>query len=235
MNNFVIGYAHSGTRVIQLILDNAGIHVGDKANLNETYDDHWTLQDFAEGGRNGKMDEGKFKEHFEKFRQGHKDWSLKNCEAMIPPNLDFLDKSFPDFTCVLIMRNPLDNVLIDLPWAEEYPNLIKDFIGNFWEKRMRFYNLLHEYAFDFFQDKQKRLLVVKLEELVVNPEREIKRLFDFLKIKKDPDDFTHLIQTPVSIGKRNRQYVFNHVDYGEHIYDPQKDKHRLRKLAARWL
>lgn len=235
INNFVIGYAHSGTRVIQLILDKAGVHVGDREYLTETYDDHWTLQDFAENAQNDKMDLEKFNSDFEKFRQGKKNWSLKNCEAMIPPNLDFLDRYFSNFTCVLIMRNPLDNVLIEIPFAETYPRLTKDFFGGFWEKRMKFYNLLHEYAFNFFKDKPDRLLIIKLEELVINPEKEIKRLFDFLKIKKDPNDFAHLIQTPISIGKRNRNYVFNHPDYEKFEYEPQKDKHRLRELAQRWL
>lgn len=213
MNNFVTGFAHSGTRVVQRLLYHAGVHVGDISTMNETYDDSWTLSDWNANATE-ILNEEEFKQHFEQFRQESDNWSLKNCEIMLPPNLELLHKTFKDYTMVIVMRHPIDNILIELNWPEVYPHITKDFQGDFWEKRMKFYIYLHNYFFNFFKDR-KNVYVVILENLIENPREEIEKLFSFLGQELPDYDLISLVERPLSIGKRDKHYI-----HGGHVYCP---------------
>lgn len=230
MHNFVTGFPHSGTRVVQRLLYHAGVHVGDVTKLTQTYDEHYTLTDWNVNSIDG-LDVNKLIEDFELFRQGADNWSLKNCEIMLPPNLELLDKICLDYTMILTMRHPVDNILIDLSWPEVYPHLTMDFSGDLWEKRMKFYVFLHQYFFDFFAGKDNVHIVV-LENLINNPNEEIQKLFLFLNENLPDYDLTKLVEKPLSIGKRNRHYVRCGDIYCPYIYDFSTDVIAVKDLVA---
>ena len=252
INNFVGGYAHAGTRAIQSILCEAGVYVGEPHRRSATYHDWATYPIIEKIGKTGHIDKEQLKYRFDFFKEDYdgmykerENWSCKNSEMIVYPCLEALEFIVPGYTFILPMRDPRDNILIELPFAEKYKGFM-DQLGDmtFWEKRMTFYNFVHDYAFSFFRDKKERLLIMYLEELVARPEKEIGRMFDFLGINDDPKKYTHIIEghhRPCSIGRHKEGYTFHFDERWEdhttvYTYSPEDHKdHWLWKTASRWL
>ncbi len=265
LNNFVGGYAGSGTRVIQMMLEKAGIWVGPKEHLRASYDAHHTLIDFSRmmpgNMKNNYSDKeitDYFFKHFKAFKLENEEWSLKNGESMwcIP----FLHKHFPKSTYILVVKNGLDNILNEIPFSEMY---LKIFLNRadtdrvktledgfhkafdvddlaFWHARMVFWNAINAIA---VEDGEKyyggKFLIVRLEDMIGSPVEEGQRIFDHLKLEFK-NEYVDFIKPQESVGRHNRKWVYDSAvplkDGPEkHTYNPEIHLVPLKELGGEML
>ena len=230
INNFVFGYAHSGTRLPQMLLKNTGLRIGDQSNMGASHDVRQTLYDFQSIGHAGKYDnrEKSLLKNIEIFKDGHDNWSLKECSIMLPGGIEFLVDHFDDFTCIMMIRDPRDNILIEIGYAEMFPNVVKDYgTDDFWERRMIHWLAVNKYGISYRKKLGDRFLLVNHEQLINNPITGAKKILDFLKIDANPEDLIGKFIKPESTGKYKREYIYDHPRIeGKHIYNPEDHLHK---------
>ena len=236
VNNFVGGYAGAGTRVLQMMFDRAGIWVGPKEHLRESYDTHHTQLEFcraANSFRDGvEHSSDTFQENFDRFRLSSHNWSVKNGESMWA--IPFLHKMFPEATYILVVRNGLDNILNHIPFAELYLEWF--FPCNkhrpFWDRRMLFWNGINKLALKegerCYGDK---FLVVRLEDMIWHPEEEGKRIFDHVGFEFDKS-YVDFIESQASVGRHRKPCTER--KFGQ-TYEPAKHLESVRGLGKEML
>jgi len=259
LNNFVGGYAGSGTRVIQMMLEKAGVWVGPKGLLKASYDAHHTMIDFGRmmpgtvTNYNNKEITDYFWMHLKKFKLENEEWSLKNGESMwcIP----FLHKHFPKATYILVVKNGLDNILNEIPFSEMYLKIflnrtedsrakaLKNGFGEafnveglaFWHARMVFWNAINAIA---VEDGEKyygdRFLIVRLEDFIHAPVQEGQRIFDHLKLEFK-NEYVDFIKSQESVGRHKRVWTLYMKDKEKHTYNPAKHLLPLVELGREML
>lgn len=235
INNFVGGYAGSGTRVIQMMLQKSGLWVGDKGKLRNTYDTHDTLIDFSRVAvvKRDITQEitDSFLKHVSEFQVGRQNWSIKNGESMWA--IPFLHGLFPDATYILTVKNGLDNILNHNPFAEMYfDNFVDSDEQNFWYRRMMFWSKINELALTEGEEYYgTNFLVVKLEHLIEDPIEEGQRIFDHLGLEFKKE-YVSFIRSQESIGRHKKSWIEPH---GVHVYEPEKHFESIKKLGKEML
>ena len=234
INNFVGGYAGSGTRVIQEMLENYGLWVGSKKNHRVTFDTHDTLVDFSKVAvvqrKFTKEITDLFLQHILEFQEGHQDWSIKNGESMWA--IPFIRGLFPQATYILVVKNGLDNILNHHSFAEVYfEHFIDSDEQNFWYRRMKYwskiYSLAVEEGEECFGDK---FLIVRLEDIIWNPVQEGQRIFTHLGLKFK-DEYISFVKPQESVGRHETLWTECHG----HIYDPVKHLDTIKDLGKEML
>lgn len=246
LNNFVGGYAGSGTRVIQMMLEKAGILVRAKGFDNLSYDEHYTMKFWfniahkyiATGTEIDEQFTEDFLKEFEEFRSGSDNWSLKCGETMWC--MPFLYKLFPNSTYILMVRNGLDNILNDHIFSEGYSKVfvytdaiykIENF--SFWGHRMIFWNQIHERAVregeEYFD---KKFLIVRLEDVIEFPIREGKRIFDHLGLEFK-DEYVDFVEPQLSVNKHKKRWVESR--FGGHVYRPETHLEDIKAVGNQML
>ncbi len=246
VNNFVGGYAGSGTRVIQMMLERAGVWVRSKEFSNIAYDELITASCFVNIGRryiatNTEVDHRFFKdfsEKFEEFRSGEENWSLKVGETMwcIP----FLYELFPTSTYILVIRNGLDNILNEHTWSEEYHRVFVSSdvayqLENFslWGHRMMFWNEIYKRAIEEGEEYfGGRFLVVRLEDIIRSPEGVGQAIFNHLGLEFK-SDYVDFVRPQVSVNKHKEKFVEN--NWGGHVYEPEIHLDNLKEIGREML
>jgi len=246
VNNFVGGYAGSGTRVIQMMLERAGIWVRSTEFSNIAYDELLTAGCFINIARlyiatNTDIDQRfikDFSERFEKFRSGEENWSLKTGETMwcIP----FLYELFPEATYVLVVRNGLDNVLNEHTWSEEYYRVFVNSddayqIDNFslWGHRMAFWNDIHKRAIEEGEECfGSKFLIVKLEDIIRSPEGVGETIFNHLGLEFK-SGYIDFVKPQISVNKHRETFVEN--NWGGHVYKPEVHLDGLKEIGKEML
>lgn len=235
---FVGGYCGSGTRVIQLILKEAGYFIGDPiCPVTLDYFPITCVQsNLVLGFGIGDLD---LKETIQKifgcWWGKHKRWSIKYPALMFAGN--YLKRIFPESKFILIVRNGMDNILNDHTMEGDIgsiilPSILKE--KDLLLRRMRFWNFAHRLAIHDSKFSPKDYHVLRLEDLVENPVEEIKKLFKHLEIEGDPIKCAKIVLKPKSIGKRNEEVVI--VDDENYIvYNPKLDKDRIYKEGKEML
>lgn len=235
LNNFVGGYAGAGTRIIPMMLKRAGIWVGQEYYLSPSYDTHHTLVDFARMCIPSSVTQDSFLDHFEEFRLGNENWSIKNGESMWC--MPFLHKLFSKATYILVVRNGLDNILTSIPFAELY--IDRMFPGNkdlpFWNRRMFFWNRINALAVrdgeQYFGDK---FLIVRLEDIIKSPIQEGQRIFDHLELKFK-NEYVDFVKPQASVGGYNRERTVYLKGKEKHTYNPEIHLAPLKELGRKML
>jgi hypothetical protein len=233
LNNFVGGYAGSGTRVIQMMLERAGVWVGAEKLLKASYDAHYTQPWYSRPidirERPTTLLEN-FISSFEDWREANQEWSNKNGESMwcIP----FLRSLFPESTYILVVRNGLDNALTSVPFSEMYLNII--FPGNenlsFFDSRIKFWSEVNELAIregkQHFGDK---FLIVRLEDIINSPVQEGQKIFDHLGLKFN-ESYVDFVSPQPSVGKHREECLVRDVQY-----DPEIHLNSLKEIGMKTL
>lgn len=227
---FVGGYCGSGTRVIQLILKEAGYFIGDP--ICPVTLDYFPITSIKSnlvlGHGLGILD---MKECIQKifgcWWGKYNRWSIKYPFLMFSAN--YLKRIFPESKFILVVRNGMDNILNDHTMEGDIgsiimPNILKE--KDLLIRRMRFWNFAYKLAIHDQKFSPKDFYVIKLEDLVDSPVKEIEKMFKFLNITSDPIKCSKVVHKPKSIGKRHEEVV---LPEGENyvIYDPKLDKDRV--------
>ena len=189
---FIGGYGASGTRVVSIILQKAGYNVGKDTNIAYDYmpllepiDDCW-----YRGICSLKVEE-------------KEPYALKHGQLMLV--IPQLKKDNPDSKFILVIRHPIDNILIG--WQFEWENtylrdIIKDkFLNSTEDKEIsppwKSLNKLKRKMLAWRESHKIALehtdYIIRLEDLCLNPIVTIKNLFSYLGINKNPQEFTSLI------------------------------------------
>ncbi len=241
IQNFVGGYAGSGTRTIQLILQQAGVYVGYPTDIAETFDEKYTQQLFtllSIAYKNKFFIDDNIKNELKscvnRFIGGSDatDWSIKNGETMwcIP----LLKESFPNSTYILFVRNGLDNILTQILFAEAYTcNFLSDkelsSLTDFWEKRMLLWNKVTQIALkDGEKYYENKFLVVRLEDLINNRRHWVKLICDHVGATFN-EKCLSVIRDPGTIDRHKKQWIDEKL--GGHVYDPDKYIEKLTKIG----
>ena len=186
---FIGGNGGSGTRVLSMILEQVGYNLGN--NIDITTKDYlpWLVPIWECWDKNNCSLKIEEKEPS----------AIKHGQLMfIIPQLK---KANPNSKFILIMRNGIDNILnYTFKWENTF---CKDLViqGTELERKMSAWTESYKIALKNADH------VVKLEEMCVDPAKEIGRLFKFLNIKKDPQDFVSIVEIPMSIGRRDELTV----------------------------
>lgn len=186
MKNKIIigGYSGSGTRVISMILEQAGYNIG-KDVYTKTLDYMPILKKIDNCWYNKKCNL-KIKEE--------KPYAIKHGQSMLV--IPEIKRDNPGSKFILVIRHGVDNILNGFEWENTY---YKDaFKGK--DKLLQKISAWTESYKKALKDTDH---VVKLEEICFNSDKTIQELFDFLNIKKDPKEFISLIRMPMSIGRRH--------------------------------
>ena len=206
---FIIGCPRSGTTLIRVILDShPNICCGPETHIikklekfNTEILNNWKMikpygleqKDFIKNTRN----------FFEIFQKNYmKNKNKKRWAEKTPDNIfhvDFIDKLFPDCQFINIIRDGRDVVC---SFKERWGKKTILYAIKSWNKSI---DLTFEYQKRF--DK-KRYLEVRYEEMVSNPEKETRRIMDFLNEEWVPDLLEH--------HKKKHDFWFN-VKTGENV------------------
>lgn len=227
---FVGGYCGSGTRVIQLILKEAGYFIGDPicpATL-----DYFPIVSIknnlilGHGIENVDMRDA-IEKIFGCWWGKHDKWSIKHPFLMLSAN--YLKRIFPKSKFVLVVRHGIDNILNSHSMESDIgpiimPSILKE--KDLLLRRIRFWNFAHKLAVHDQKFSSEDFYIIKLEDLVSDPIKEIEKMFKFLNIKGDLIKCSKIVAKPKSIGKR---YESTTIQDGENyaIYDPEIDINRL--------
>lgn len=206
---FVGGYAGSGTRLIQEIMDFCGVWIGPQgeAKMNEALDLKHLIPPVDKLARNEEVEANKelLKQRVKDMERGHKKWSFKLGETMMC--IDHIRDVYPDMRYILMVRHGVDQILNDHLQAELYaerfltPNQIKDW-GEF-RKRAEYWSRVNDKAYRDGKTLGDRFLLVRLEDLCQNTEKEIARIMDFAELEGDIQELKKIINPErAGIGRR---------------------------------
>ena len=215
---FVGGWASSGSRVLQQIIERAGYYVGIKdKDRNESYDYLGRMLTPEPKFRYLEMiptfdrwyehrdNELEFKAMLWDTTLGKEKWSLKHGQFMLI--IPDLKKWYPKSKFILTVRHPIDN-LIRTTSFEKYVPSEKSL-----EKRLRRYSLITRAAL-LHTDH-----VVRLEDFCYKPEAAITKLFNILEIDDDPKRYLDIIKQPASLGCRGdtklKSDIIEMLGYGD--------------------
>jgi len=189
---FVVGCPRSGTTLIRVILDShPNICCGPEThlvknmeNFREKISERWKM--LAPYGVKEQAMNQKIKEILLLFMnqyiksKGKKRWGEKTPDNIF--HVDFIDELFPDCQFINIIRDGRDVVCsYKKRWGSKTIFLA---IKN-WNKSIE---LTYRYRTKFNED---RYMEIRYEELVTNPERETKKMMQFLGEEWIPDLLAH--------------------------------------------
>lgn len=202
---FVGGFGGSGTRVVQMILEKAGFYVGE--NINKFYDygsgEFVKIFDRFYFNRT-KETEDIFKKYLDVSNRlkilNKKSFSLKHGHLMFC--VSDIKKWFPGSSFILVVRHPVDNMLNEYETHIKYGGLNSDCSL---EERIDYYEKSTREALKYTD------FLFRLEDVVFKTKETIKKLFDFIGIKNNPEKYTSLIIKPDSIGRRKKTKVKNKI------------------------
>lgn len=182
---FIGGYGGSGTRVISIILERAGYNVG--TNINNSYDYMPVL---------GQINECWYEDKCNFTINEKTPFAIKHGQLMFV--ILELKKFHPRSKFILVVRNGLDNILkYQFKWEDTY---CKDFVfGNTTLERK-----MMSWSESYKLSVNNSDYIIRLEDLCYNTIDTIKKLFTYLHIDKDPNDFKSLVHIPESIGRREQ-------------------------------
>lgn len=214
---FVGGWAGSGSRVLQQILERAGYYVGlQDIDRNESYDfmgrmipplpelrdeairegSKWLYLEFPEVfkswyfNRENEDNRRFFQAMIWDATQDKEKWSLKHGHLMLLT--DDLKRYFNRTKFILTVRHPVDNLLRNDSSFAEFTGLkSKDLY-----ERLDLYEKLTEealYNTDF---------LFRMEDFCFQPHENIGKLFNFMGIDDSPAKYVDIIKVPESIGCR---------------------------------
>jgi Sulfotransferase family len=199
---FAGGWGGSGSRLLQMILERAGLYVGDpEENINIFYDLVGKNNSILKGFINwhqGRLSDANYKKLFEPITDQHPWYSLKmgHFMYMIPT----LKKWYPESKFILTVRHPIDSVFNERrnPASRYYPwsdlgNLSRDISL---EERLSYYEKVTNEALKHTD------FIFRLEDFCLKPAASIKKLFAFVGIDDEADKYLNLIKIPASLGAR---------------------------------
>ena len=215
---FVGGYEGSGTRVCQMIAERAGYYIGPSVPI--TYDfgglqfvelyDHY----FKTGDITGLRNFISFYTSERTFgiQKDKESWCIKHGHLMymIPQ----LKEWYPDCKFVLVVRNPIDNVLNDSTHHYRYGGM--DLNADIYDK-LKYYRDVH------FKAIKGADYLIKLEDFCYDSYETIKKFLTFLELSDDPNHYMDLVKTPPTIGRGKMYYniisdpIVDLLGYGKKI------------------
>jgi len=189
---FVVGCPRSGTTLIRVILDShPNICCGPETNLvknmenfREKISERWKMlasYGVEEQAMNQKIKEILllFMEHYTKSKS-KKRWAEKTPDNIF--HVDFIDELFPDCQFINIIRDGRDVVC---SYKERWGSKTIFLAIKNWNRSIE---LTHRYRTKFNKD---RYMEIRYEELVTRPERETKKMMQFLGEEWIPNLLTH--------------------------------------------
>ena len=190
---FIGGYSGSGTRVVSMILQKAGYNIGEN-NMNETYD-YMPVLKHIDDCWNGQ-------ECFLNVDE-KEPYAIKHGALMLViPELKITN---PGSKFILVMRHGVDNILNGFEWENIY-------FKNLVTSQDKLIRKIHAWTESYKIALKDADHVIKLEDLCFYSEKTIQKLFDFLKIDKDPKEFTSIIKVPMTIGRRKELAKDTQID-----------------------
>lgn len=211
---FIGGHFSSGTRVVQFLLKqfyNIGTTKSEEDDGTLDYEVGFIEKDntFTDKVLRGERPElGIVKEPF----------SLKNPDFMLA--VPYLKELFPDSKFILVVRNGLDQILCNnRRMSERYLDQINLIETDFLKREMEYWNKIYKKAIDDGGVD----LIVRLEDLVYNTKREVKKIVKLLGISY-PD--TSMIKVPNSMKRYKKSHIVHTENSAEYpqgrdfVYDP---------------
>jgi hypothetical protein len=189
---FIVGCPRSGTTLVRVILDShPNICCGPETHLiknlktfNETIQSYWNMLEPYDIDKNiitQRLGELflLFLDHYTKMKNKQR-WAEKT-----PNNIfyvDFINELFPNCQFINVIRDGRDVVC---SYKERWGSKTILYAIKEWNRAI---NLTYAYRTKFPED---RYMEVRYEELVSHPERETKRMMEFLGEKWTPDLLEH--------------------------------------------
>lgn len=235
---FVGGYCGSGTRVIQDLLHKSGFFIGDP--ICPTTYDYFPItcikNNLVLGHGISEMD---MKEVLQKlfgcWWGQHDKWSIKHPFLMVCGN--YLKRIFPDSKIIIIVRHGIDNILNNHTMEGDIgsilmPSILKE-ETDILLRKMKFWNFAYKLAVHDSYFSPNDFLIIKLENLVFDQQKEIEKINSFLDIEINESALKEIRQ-PKSIGRRHK--INTLIDGNEYVvYYPKKDLNRLYKEGKEML
>jgi len=229
MRRFVGGYQGAGTRVIQFLMEEAGIFTG---KLTDESRDCIPLSAYKKQLLQDNPTPGYT--HREALEIIFGSWWPKNDFSIklgataiaIPP----LKEAFPNAQFIVILRHGVDNIIKRNMEEREgrmvAPSIFE--IDDLFDRRMAFWTSFHLKALEAADES---VYFVKLEDLVDNPEEETKKLFEWAEIDANAAECSRVIERPDSIGRRKEKHFVPNPIGDDIAYLPQHHRERLYKIG----
>jgi len=196
---FVGGFGGSGTRVVQMLLYQAGYFVGQPL-INGAFDYMGPYKNFVAlyDKYHFSGDEEGFDVVLKCATMYRRSWSLKHGHFMYC--IDLLKDWYPDSEFIFVMRNPIDNSLNKHNTWYRYGGLCLD--ATLEEKVKYYLQVCREVI-------PKADYTLRLENICDDPKNEIENLLNFASVpsyKYRMDEMLKLIKKPKSVGAGEKYY-----------------------------
>ena len=161
----------------------------------------------------------------------YKHWNYKTIidrgPVCTPGNLKIMQKHFKQpIRCIVLVRDLLDVLASYIKWFENEPTAFINKFGckNIEEKLTKIMNKNGAVAknlisIQYLLKQPERAVFVKYDDLVINPEKELKKVYNFLNLPYYPHTFTNL-----------NQLVVNGIQYDDSIVGKNMHTIRTKKI-----